>query len=278
LCVFVFSAVLATAATEPFTGEIISDTINIRSDSTAGAESLHKAGAGERVEVVGESYDWYRIRLPRTVVCFIKKEFVKTDGERSGVVTAENVNIRFFPSEAALILGRADKDEPVVILGESDGWYKIEPVRNSYGWVHKKFVRKAPPGEPVPAPAAADVQPPAAADTPAPADIQIGAVIPEIPKEPVAVPRETSQEASGETAQTEDTVVLVGLVKSYGHVINRPATHKLITKDKQTYLLKYSPPALDALALHTVRVTGKPVSFPNTKFPGIEVEQIELLD
>jgi uncharacterized protein YgiM (DUF1202 family) len=259
---FILNAFLALSfagVIEPFTGEIIEDTINIRADSTAGAESLCKVNKGQRLEVVSESYDWYKVRLPLQVLCFIKKGLVNTAGQGTGVVSADNVNIRLFPTESALIVGRADTNEPVTILGEANGWYTITPVKNSFGWVHKKFVRKAAPPEQR-------------------TEMQVSIVIPEIPK-PAAIPAKQAPEAKAPAVpETDGMVTLTGLVKTYGNVINRPATHKLITKDKQVYLLKYNPASLNELVFHTVRITGRQVTLPKTKFPVIEVEKVEILD
>ncbi|MDD2703674.1 MAG: SH3 domain-containing protein [Candidatus Omnitrophica bacterium] len=275
----VFSVSYASGP-ETFIGEITGDDINIRSDSTAGAESLAKVNKGQRVEIVSESYDWYKIRLPPQVACFVKKEFVDVSGPGNGVVNEENVNVRFFYSGSSIIAGRAEKNEPVSILGEINGWYKINPVRNSFGWVHKKFVRKAAVKN-MPQALSPVLQIPASIPFPEATpvktseeggEIQFSLIIPDVSK-PSAVPEESLP-----AADAENTVTLIGLVKSYGNVINRPATHKLITKEKKVYLLKYRPAVLDELVFHTVRITGRQFSLPKTKFPVIEIDKIDILD
>ncbi|MFA5362538.1 MAG: SH3 domain-containing protein [Candidatus Omnitrophota bacterium] len=284
-----FSASFA-AGLEPFIGEITENNINIRSDSTSGAESLSKVNKGQRIEIVSQSYDWYKIRLPLQVACFVKKEFVDISEPGNGAVTGENVNIRFFPSESSIIAGRADENEPVTILGETDGWYKINPVRNSFGWVHKNFIRKAAVQEMPRAESAISIvsRIPAGSASVLPAttvkpseqrtEMQVSVVIPEIPKL-AAIPAKRAPEAPVPAVpETEGIVTLTGLVKTYGNVINRPATHKLITKNKHVYLLKYNPASLNEMVFHTVRITGRQVSLPKTKFPVIEVEKIEILD
>lgn len=273
------------AGLEPFIGEITADEINIRADSTSGSPSLAKADKGLLLEVTGESYDWYKIRLPRNVPCFVKKEFVGMLGPDAGVITDDNVNIRFSSSESALIIGRADKNEPVVILGEENGWFKIIPVSKSFGWVHKKFVGKsnvqalppagtapAVPAEAPPAENALSQAEPAAAPDVKPIELKVSAVIPENPESSVL------PEAPAPDETAKNSVTLTGLVKSYGKVLNRRSSHKLITKDNRVFLLKDGPAALKEMVLHTVRVTGRIVSLPKTKFPVIEVEKIDLVD
>jgi uncharacterized protein YgiM (DUF1202 family) len=283
-CILNASLVYSSAALEPFIGEITADDINIRSDSTAGAESLCKINKGLRVEVVSEAYDWYKIRLPIQVPCFVKKEFVNTLGQGKAVVSTENVNIRYLPADSSLIVGRADKNEPVTIIGETGVWYKINPVWNSFGWVHKKFMQKASVQEMPQSASLIPAAPQIPENTPTPpetpekpleqrTELQVGLVIPKITKL-AAAPKSQPSETTG----TEGTITLTGLVKTYGNVINRPATHKLITRDKKVYLLRYEQSALNELVFHTVRITGWPVSLPNTKFPVIKVEKVEILD
>lgn len=131
----------------PFQGRIKSGNINIRSDSTVSSEVIRVIERGECVEVVSELYDWYKIRLPQDAPSFIKKELVEPIDEKTAKVSGDIVNIRLKPDEASPILGKVKENEIVNILGEKGGWLKIEPVSNSFGWIHKKFVGKIPKKE-----------------------------------------------------------------------------------------------------------------------------------
>lgn len=150
--ILLFSAAVAKATEPlPFSAEVNANNINVRSDSTAGSAILCTLDKGERLEVVLELYEWYKIRLPKKVALYIKKAFTecinyKPEGKVciNAKVVKEKVNIRLKPSESSLILGVADKDEIVFILWEQNGWYKIEPAHNSFGWIHKKFLDKVP--------------------------------------------------------------------------------------------------------------------------------------
>jgi len=123
-----------------FQGEINANNINIRSDSTINSKIICIANRGEPVEVIRESYAWYKIRLPKRAPSFIKKNLVELIDTKSAKVIKNNVNIRLGPDESSPILGKADKNEVINILSESGEWYKIEPLANSFGWVHSKFV------------------------------------------------------------------------------------------------------------------------------------------
>ena len=142
-----------------FSGQINSAGINLRTDATTTSAILSVLDKGERVEVVLEQFGWYKIRLPKTVPVYVKKKLAECikSKEIQGVVVSEaqvsqcasakilgdRVNVRSKPSESASIVGIADKNEIVNVLSEIGGWYKIEPIQNSFGWVNKKFIDKA---------------------------------------------------------------------------------------------------------------------------------------
>lgn len=127
-------------AKDSFSGEINRDQINIRTDATTASEIICTLNKGDVVEVIKESYAWYKIRLPKQAPSFVKKNLVSSIDERSAKVIKERVNVRLHPTEAGAIIGRVDKDEIINILEDKGEWFKIAPVKNSFGWVHQKFV------------------------------------------------------------------------------------------------------------------------------------------
>jgi len=142
----------------PFLGEVNTDSINLRSDATTTAAVIATLNKGEQLDVVAEFYEWYKVRLPKKAPVYIKKslvlcinyaaEAVVTEAAPkqqclSAKVLKDRVNIRSKPSESGSILGIADKNEVVNITADAGSWYKIEPIQNSFGWIHKKFVVKA---------------------------------------------------------------------------------------------------------------------------------------
>lgn len=219
-----------------FQGMINSDGINMRADSTTSSEIICKINKGEIAEVTQESYGWYKIRLPHSAPSFIKKGLVMPMGENTAKVIKDNVNIRLTPGEGSRILGKVNRNEIVNIVGDEGEWLKIEPVSNSFGWIHKKFVDKAPILK------VEDIKP----DT--------GRIL------------------------LEDNIVLEGVIKPYGKLIKRKATHKLIAKDNNIYLLKGNKGILDTLNYHRVKVTGKLTGPEKQRYPVIEIIKTEVLD
>jgi len=232
-----------------FTGQINTHGINVRVDSTIGAEIICTLAKGELVEVVWEAYDWYKIRLPKEAPAYVKKnllecnnvnaDFASSSGKcLSAKVIKDRVNIRLGPTESAWILGKVDKTTVVNVIADVGGWYKIQPVYQSYGWVNKKFVNK----------------------------------------EVVALAKQDALVKVTATAKLSEPLIVEGKISPYGIVLWRKATHKLITPENKIYFLKGDRQSLDSLNYRKVRVTGKLISPAASKYPIIQIDMIEALN
>lgn len=241
-----------------FQGEINADNINVRTDSTTGSRIICTLNKGEQVEVTRELYEWYKIKLPKTAPSFIRKDLVTLIDGKTAKVTKDNVNVRFAPDESSAILGKADINEVINIISETPQWYKIEPVDNCFGWIHRKFVDKA---------------------STISERITQAKTYPR-PKEREPMPRSMKKEkkASPEETPIDEAVILEGVIKPYGKVVKRVATHKLIAADNKVFLLKGNKENLDALSYHKVRITGKSIQPKGQKYATIEILKIEALD
>lgn len=228
---------------QKFNGEIISDNINVRIDSTVGSDIICVLKKHDIVEVAEELYDWYKIRLPKNAPSFVKKSLfecmpfqpphpsnapIPAKSENACVsarAIKDKINVRLKPNENSQILGKVKSDEIVNVLSDSNGWLQIEPIRDSFGFVNNRFVKKISSTTPVP-----------------------------------------EQLAQG-------LVIVTGTVQPYGKIFARKATHKLISEDK-TYLLKGNKQSLDSINYQKVKVTGK-INDPKQKYPIIEIVSIE---
>ncbi len=228
-----------------FTGEINGDNVNLRSDSRVTSELILKLNKGNYVHVVSEAFDWYKIKLPKVAPSYIKKDLVTLLSPRAARVSKDAVNIRLKPTEASAIVGKARRGEVLSVVEDSGDWLRIEPVDSSFGWINKKFVNEITEAQKLAAMAA-----------------------------PVAESAPPEQMASAPGS----TVIVEGLVKPYGRVFWRTATHKLIKADKTILFLKGNKKTLEAVTYHKVRVTGKLLEQSNQKYPIIEVERIDSLD
>ncbi|MCX5669075.1 MAG: SH3 domain-containing protein [Candidatus Omnitrophica bacterium] len=221
--------------------------MNVRVDSSVGAEVICTLAQGELVEVVWGVYDWYKIRLPKEAPAYIKKNLLECNDVNadfalqsgkclSAKVIKDKVNIRLSPTESAWILGKVDKATVVDIIADEEGWYKIHPVYQSYGWVNKKFVNK---------------------------DL-------------VVAQKQDALAKVTQTVKLPDQLIVEGTLSPYGVVLWRKATHKLTTAENKIYLLKGNRKSLDSLNYRKVKVTGKLISQGVT--PVIQIDIIEALN
>lgn len=245
LVYFIFVSA-AFSATFLFYGRINAEGINLRVDATVGSAVICTLSKGQSVEVVSQSNDWYKIRLPKVAPSYVKANLVECINRDSvsgpgkclnAKVIKDRVNIRLGPSESTWILGKVDKLTVVNILGQDGSWYKIMPVYQSFGWVNKKFISKEP-------------------------------VLPKKEEVTVTVVKD---------AKPIDQLVVEGVVSPYGIVLWRKATHKLITSENKIYFLKGNRKGLDSLNYHKVKVTGKLITPASSKHPIIEIDIIEVL-
>jgi len=244
---FIFTKVEPAAAFSSFIGQINSDNINVRVDATVSSAIVCTLSKGESIEVISEAYDWYKIRLPKKAPSYVKRDLVECINTNtvssspsciSAKVIKNRINIRLGPSESTWILGKADKLTVVNILAEKGGWYKIQPIYNSYGWVNKKFISKGL----------------------------------------LAKVKEADPVKLVQKQNPSDQLVVEGRISPYGIVLWRKATHKLITPDNKTYFLKGNRKSLDRLNYQKVRVTGKLINPAENRHPIIEINIIEALN
>ena len=122
---------------------IIKDGVNVRADSTISAKIVGLLQANDEIEVLGEKYDWCKIKLPKNLYCYIAKEFAKILTEDCAVeVNASDVNLRSGPSLESPIIGKAPMKAVFQLIEESNDWIKIQGYPYAWGWVNKRFLRE----------------------------------------------------------------------------------------------------------------------------------------
>lgn len=255
---------------EPFRGEVNTASIHIRTDSTVNSEIICKALKKQPLDVIGESFEWYKIKIPFCGVSFIRKDLIRLTGEKTGEVTVDLANIRLRPSESSPVIGKAVRGEMIEIIKETKGWYKIQPVEESFGWIHKKFVHRTTPEK-------LSEPPVESSSSPEQENGQENNI--SLPEERVqAEVSAVIPDAAGIDESKQEELAVEGIVKTYGNVFNRKATHKLITKNKKTYLLKYNRVILNTVTFHTIRAYGTLIPSGKHKYPVLEVKKIEIID
>ena len=145
-----FSFVLAAAPVlaadgYPWDGQITGNNVNVRSGSGTAYYPTQKLNDGQRVRVVGEVKGWFEIVPPTGSFSYIDRAAVEKHTNDLGTVTRDkayvragsNVSRRKSQTQITLTTG-----DPVVILGEADGFYKIEPPEGVVVYVSKPYVQR----------------------------------------------------------------------------------------------------------------------------------------
>ncbi|MGE0269086.1 MAG: SH3 domain-containing protein [Candidatus Omnitrophota bacterium] len=124
----------------PFLGKIKEKSVHIRAGQSKSFESLGRLNLDQNVVVEDKSYSWYKIRLPQHANSFISNEFVTMINHEVGEITSNRVNIRAGAGINFTVLGQVNKGDRILILNQLDSWYKIQPVKGSYGWISEDLI------------------------------------------------------------------------------------------------------------------------------------------
>jgi len=256
IIVFLAFAVGVFAENFPFIAEVTKEGVNIRSGANINFESLYQTKKGERLIIKSKSYDWYKVVLPKGVTCFISIKYVKMQGDNSGILTADRVNIRAKPGENFTIIGQARQGDILNITGRSDGWYSISPLDNCYGWIHEKFVKfSAPFSEEA-------------------AKNLLKTETPPVNTQNKEIARAETASETSEPKNEGELFEAMGIVEARGNIINRQGSHKLTINGKPAYYLKGQPKVFDEFLNLWVKVLGEKKTIPTSDLPIIEVKRI----
>ena len=214
----------------PFTGEITSENVNIRAGQNINFERLLRLHKGQEVVVVGKSYDWYEIRLPEEVSCYIHSKFLTSQSHNIAEVIGNRVNVRAGVTEKSSVLGQLNKGAKVKVKNQTGEWYQVVPVEGIHGWVKAKFVTFK--SNDIPSAVVVDEPP---------------AIIPQV--EPVVQ----------EIVKPEpEPFSVVGKVEDLGRIVHsKYIRHKLVIDNKTAYYLEDHNNVLDQYIDYRVKIEGQ---------------------
>jgi uncharacterized protein YgiM (DUF1202 family) len=267
------SSSLVLALEFPFLGEVNKDKINLRAGPSINYESLYKLTKGEKLRVISEKYNWYKVVLPEYITCFISKKYVKRINKRDGIVTGSRVNLRAGPDNTATIIGQVNKNQRVKIIRILPEWYAIStPLDLAFGWVHKKFI---------------DSRQHLASDIKNLESKQLEGAVKIEPKEEIVNRKQTlitqkekskakiaSNLTNKEIKKADSQITASGKIYPMGIFLGRRGSHKLVKDNKLLYYLKGEEEILNNFIGFKVNVFGKIID-EDKKIPLIIVERIE---
>jgi hypothetical protein len=130
-------------------GEVTADDVYVRSGPSLNHYTVTKLKAGDRVQVVGETSEWFEILPTPDVFSLISGDYVDVspDGAR-GVVSGNNVRVRagsLLNDNMYTIQTLLSRGAEVSVLGRNpDGFLRIVPPADATLFVSRSFVQVVP--------------------------------------------------------------------------------------------------------------------------------------
>lgn len=225
--------------------------------------------------------------LPITLLLF--KICLAQDAPFQGEVNADNINVRADSTVSSLIICSVHKGQEVDVVSQFYEWYKIRLPKTASIYIKKNMVECI--GECENAKVLKDKVNVRSSSNESSVILgsadknQIVKILRDKGEWYRIEPIENSfgwinKSFVNRIAVQEKAPVtqITGIIRPYGKVIKRAATHKLSSEDNKTFLLKADKKTLDALNYHKVKVSGTIISSPKQKYPIIEVEILEALN
>lgn len=132
--------VFAAQESFPFLAEAINERVNVRAGQSQNFEKLCQLEKGEEVIVVGKDFSWYKIQLPSRTHVYVSDKYVRLAGSMEGEITGDRVNVRSSAKAESTILGQIEKGARIRVIEKLQGWYKIAPPAQVFGWVAEGLV------------------------------------------------------------------------------------------------------------------------------------------
>ncbi len=137
------AAAAQPASTVSGTYQVTASKLNVRSGPSTSYTVIHALWQGNKVTVIGESGNWYQIRLSDGRTGWVSKDYLIPFSEKTGTVTATSLNVRSGPSTSNSIITAISNGTRVTILSESNGWYNVRLPDGRTGWASGQYISTA---------------------------------------------------------------------------------------------------------------------------------------
>ncbi len=121
-------------------GKVNAGKLNIRKEPKLTSRVIGQFKRGDITDILNELDDWYQILYKEKVSAYVFKKYIDLlREEKSGVITARNLNIRVQPNTDCAVLGTLHKNDIVVVLKELNNWLKINHNGHE-AYIYKRYV------------------------------------------------------------------------------------------------------------------------------------------
>jgi SH3-like domain-containing protein len=118
-------------------GKVNANLLNIRAQASTTSDVIGKLKKDDVVDIIKLQGDWYEIKLQDSSA-FVAAKFI-VEMVKTGIVTANLLNIRNLPNLEAGKLDELKKDAEVTIVDQIDKWYQIK-YKDGFGYVFGDYI------------------------------------------------------------------------------------------------------------------------------------------
>lgn len=126
-------------------GEIIGDSVNVRSGPSTNYYAVTKMHRGDRVVIQDHKHGWLGIKPPKGCFSLVTKQYVDLDLDgKTGVINGRHVWVHVGSELENKTYAKQpptlDRGKLVQVIGEQGEFYKIVPPKNRVVWVSADYV------------------------------------------------------------------------------------------------------------------------------------------
>ena len=105
------------------TGYSTANELNIRANTNTESDILAEINAGDSVEILGSSDDWYKVKV-NEATGYVKKIYIST--ENVAYAKEDKLNVRVAADKSSESIMKLNAGDSVTVLSESGDWTKVE--------------------------------------------------------------------------------------------------------------------------------------------------------
>lgn len=116
----------------------VKEDCNVRDGPGTSYQRIDRLTAGTPVIQLDKQDNWYKVQLPSKQTGWIREDLLRETPNQ--LVTNERVNIRYGPSTLFRVLEEVEKNTPLTLIEEQDGWLRVKLTDGRIGWIRKDLV------------------------------------------------------------------------------------------------------------------------------------------
>ena len=122
-------------------GKIVGQTVNLRQTASTGSKIIRQLENGSEVTVLGQSGEFFKIRDSRGNEGYVATSFVDVEMERTGLISADGVNLRSQATSGSSIVEQLRKGDTVEVLGSSGSYFQVKTRAGNTGYISDQYCK-----------------------------------------------------------------------------------------------------------------------------------------